>query len=78
MNKKKSHIIAKILQCKNDAENLKPNINKFESIMKLYNKKILEKAVLTKELQDFDKNFVLHIVKNFTPKKEKLIQDYFG
>lgn len=78
MNKKKAQLIAKILQCKNEAETLKPNINKFESIMRLYNKKILEKAILTKELEDFDKNFVMHIVKKFTPKNEKIIQDYFG
>ena len=78
MNKKKVQIIAKILQCKNEADSLKPNIDKCESIMKLYNKKILEKAVLTKELEDFEKNFVLKIVRKFVPKNEKLIQDYFG
>ena len=78
MNKKKAQLIAKILQCKNEADNLKPNTGKCESIMKLYNKKIIEKAVLTKELEDFEKNFVLRIVKKLTPKTETLIQDYFG
>ncbi len=78
MNKKKAEIIAKIVKCRAQADNLRQNIDKCESILKLYNKKIVEKAVLTKELKDFENNFVLRLVKKFTPKNEKLIQDYFS
>lgn len=77
MNKKKAEIIAKIIKCRAQADNLRPNIDKCESILKLYNKKIVEKAVLSKEVENFEKNFVLRLVKKFTPKTEKLIQDYF-
>ena len=77
MNKRKAKIIAKIIKCKNEAENLKPNIEKCESIRTLYNKKLIEKAVLTKELKDFEKNFVIKLVRKFVPKKERTIDDYF-
>ncbi|MBQ7450334.1 hypothetical protein IJS77_02860 [bacterium] len=77
MNKKKAKIIAKIIKCKNEADNLKPNIDKCESIRLLYNKKLIEKAVLTKELKDFNDNFILKLVKNIIPKQERTISDYF-
>ena len=77
MNKRKAKIVAKIIKCKNEADNLKPNIEKCESIRILYNKKLIEKAVLTKELKDFDDNFIVRLVKNIIPKQEKTIEDYF-
>lgn len=77
MNKRKAKIVAQIIKCKNEADNLKYNIDKCESIRILYNKKLIEKAVLTKELKDFDDNFIVRIVKNIIPKQEKTIEDYF-
>lgn len=77
MNKRKAKIISKIIQCKNEADNLKPNIEKCESIRILYHKKLIEKAVLTKELKDFENNFIVKLVKNIIPKQEKVISDYF-
>lgn len=77
MNKRKAKIVSKIIQCKNEADNLKPNIEKCESIKTLYNRKIIEKAILTKELKDFENNFIIKLVKNIIPKQEKLISDYF-
>ncbi len=77
MNKRKAKIVAKIIKCKNEADNLKPNIEKCESIRTLYNKKLIEKAVLTKELKDFESNFIVRLVKNIIPKQEKTIEDYF-
>ena len=78
MNKRKAKIIAQIIKCKNEADNLKYNIDKNETIRTLYNKKLIEKAVLTKELKDFDDNFIVRIVKNIIPKQEKTIEDYFA
>ena len=78
MNKRKAKIISKIIQRKNEADNLEPNIEKCESIRTLYYKKLIEKAVLTKELKDFDDNFIVKIVKNIIPKQEKTIDDYFA
>ena len=77
MNKRKAKIIAKIIQRKNEADNLELNIEKCESIRTLYYKKLIEKAVLTKELKDFDDNFIVKLVKNIIPKQEKTIDDYF-
>lgn len=77
MNKRKAKIISKILKCKTEADNLKPNIDKCESIRTLYYKKIIEKAVLTKELKEFENNFVVRLVRKFTPKQERTIEDYF-
>ena len=78
MNKKKSKIIAKIIKCKSEIDSLKQNIDKCESIMHLYNKKIVEKAILTHELKHFEDNFVLKLVRNFAPKQERIISDYFA
>ena len=77
MNKKKAKLFAQIMKCKTEIDNLKPNIEKCESIMALYNKKIIEKAVLTKELKDFENNFILKLVRKFTPCQERTIDDYF-
>ena len=78
MNKKKAQLFAKIMKCKTEIDNLKPNIEKCESAMALFNKKIIEKAVLTKELKDFDDNFVIKIVRKFVPNQERAICDYFA
>ena len=77
MNKKKAEIISKIIKCRAQADNLRFNIDKCESILKLYNKKIVEKAVLTKDLENFEKNFVVKLVRKIVPKQEKTIEDYF-
>lgn len=42
-----------------------------------YNKAILEKAILKKELDDADKNPVVEKIKKLVPKKKTLICDYF-
>ena len=77
MNKRKAKIIAKIIQRKHEADNLEPNIEKCESIRTLYNKKLIEKAILTKELKEFEDNFIIKLVRNIMPKQEKTIADYF-
>lgn len=78
MNKKKAKLIAQIINCKEEIDSLKSNINKNDAILTLFNKKIIEKAVLSQQLKDFDDNFVLKLVKNIVPKQEKLISDYFS
>ena len=77
MNKKKAQLFAQIMKCKTEINNLQPNIDKCESIMTLYNKKIIEKAILTKDIKEFEDNFMLKLVKKLSPKTEKLISDYF-
>ena len=77
MNKKKAKLFAQIMKCKTEINKLYPNIDKCESIRTLYNKKIIEKAVITKDLKEFEDNFMLKIVKKFSPKTERTISDYF-
>jgi len=43
----------------------------------LYNKAILEKAILKKELDDSEKNQFVEKIKKLIPKKKEFICDYF-
>lgn len=59
-------------------EKLKAHVDKSSICSDLYNKVVLEKAILNKELQDLNtsKSFFSSI-KNLIPKKKVLICDYF-
>lgn len=56
---------------------LKGHVDKSTICADLYNKVVLEKAILNKELQDLDKNVIVEKIKNLIPKKKTLISDYF-
>ena len=56
---------------------LKEHIDKSTICSDLYNKVVLEKAILKKELEDSKKNKVVISIKNFLPRKKTLICDYF-
>lgn len=56
---------------------LKEHVDKSAVCSDLYNKVVLEKAVLKKELQDIDKCDFLSKVKKIIPHKKTLICDYF-
>jgi len=56
---------------------LKVHVDKSTVCSDLYNKVVLEKAILNKELQDFGSNGFLSRVKNLIPHKKALICDYF-
>lgn len=43
----------------------------------LYNKVVLEKAILKKELEDSEKNKFIEGLKGLLPRKKTLICDYF-
>lgn len=43
----------------------------------LYNKVVLEKAILNKELKDIENNNIIEKVKKILPHKKTLICDYF-
>ena len=76
---------------KNSIENIKSNIKEKEiqlSKLKchvdkstvcsdLYNKVVLEKAILNKELQDIESDGIFIKIKNLMPRKRTLICDYF-
>ena len=56
---------------------LKEHIEKSSICSDLYNKVVLEKAILKKELEDLKKNKIVINIKNFLPRKKTLICDYF-
>lgn len=56
---------------------LKEHMDKSSVCSDLYNKVVLEKAILKKELEDFGKNKFFENVKNLLPRKKTLICDYF-
>jgi len=56
---------------------LKCHVDKSTVCSDLYNKVVLEKAIMNKELQDIDKNKFLDRVKRLVPRKKTLICDYF-
>ena len=56
---------------------LKEHINKSSICSDLYNKVVLEKAILKKQLEDLEKNKFFDGIKNLVPRKKTLICDYF-
>ena len=56
---------------------LKEHIDKSSICSDLYNKVVLEKAILKKELEDSKKNKIVINLRNFLPRKKTLICDYF-
>lgn len=56
---------------------LKLHVDKSAICSDLYNKVVLEKALLNKELQDLQNSNPLKVFKNFVPRKKTLICDYF-
>ena len=56
---------------------LKEHIDKSTICSDLYNKVVLEKAILKKELEESKKNKIVVSIKNFLPRKKTLICDYF-
>jgi DNA-binding HxlR family transcriptional regulator len=56
---------------------LKEHIDKSEVCSDLYNKMLIEKAVLKKQLEDLQNKSIVNRIKHLLPKREKLICDYF-
>ena len=56
---------------------LKEHIDKSEVCSDLYNKMLIEKAVLKKQLDDLQNKSIVNRIKHLLPKKERLICDYF-
>jgi hypothetical protein len=57
---------------------LKEHIDKSDVCSDLYNKMLIEKAILTKQLEDLKNKSFMSRIKHLLPKNEKLICDYFG
>lgn len=58
-------------------EKLEVHVDKSTVCSDLYNKVVLEKAILNKELQDLENNGLMQVFKSLIPRKRTLICDYF-
>ena len=73
----KNKLIKSIREKEIQLAKLKEHMDKSSVCSDLYNKVVLEKGILKKELEDMDKNKFLENVKNLLPRKKTLICDYF-
>ena len=56
---------------------LKMHVDKSTICSDLYNRMVLEKAILGKELQDLEKSGFITSIRGLIPRKKVLICDYF-
>ena len=73
----KKEIILSIKEKELQLAKLKPYVDKSSVCSELYNKVVLEKAILKKELEDSKKFTIIDGIKNMLPRKKVLICDYF-
>ena len=73
----RNELIKSIKEKELQLKKLKEHIDKSSVCSELYNKVVLEKAILKKELENLGRNSVLDAVKNLLPRKKTLICDYF-
>ena len=79
MNKKDKikKLKEEILEKENQLKKLNLHADKSSVCSDLYNKVVLEKAKLTKQLEDLENDNLTNKLKNMLPKKKTLICDYF-
>ena len=76
--KVKEELIKSIHEKELQLTKLRKHIGKSEVCSDLYDKVLLEKAVLKQQLEELKKNSIFSRIKHFMPKRsEKLICDYF-
>lgn len=73
----KNKIISAIKQKETQLSKLKEHINKSEICSGLYDQMLIEKAILTKQLEDLQNDNIVARIKHLLPRREKLICDYF-
>lgn len=73
----KKELIQSIREKEIQLAKLKEHIEKSSVCSDLYNKVVLEKAILKKELENSKKNKIFENIKNLIPRKKTLICDYF-
>ena len=74
----KKELIKSIREKELQLAKLQKHINKSEICSDLYNKVLIEKAILKKQLDELQKNSVIERIKHLLPhNREKLICDYF-
>lgn len=73
----KKKLIQSIREKETQLSKLKAHVDKSSICSELYNKVVLEKAILKKELDDLEQNSFFQRVKNLIPREKTLICDYF-
>ena len=73
----KNELIASIKQKDLQLSKLEKHINKSEICSDLYDKVLIEKAILKKQLDELSNRSIVGRIKHLIPHKEKLICDYF-
>jgi hypothetical protein len=74
----KKQLIASIHEKELQLAKLKQHIDKSDVCSDLYNKVLVEKAILKKQLDDLRNNTLVNRIKHLLPRRgEKLICDYF-
>ena len=75
----KQKLITSIKNKELQLQKLKSHINKSQVCSDLYDKLLIEKAILKKQLEELEQNSLINKIKNLIPqKREKLICDYFN
>ena len=73
----KKKLIESIKEKEIQLAKLSSHVDKSKVCSDLYNKVVLEKAILKKELEDLDRNRFFDNVRSIIPRKKVFICDYF-
>ncbi len=74
----KRELISSIQEKELQLAKLREHIDKSDVCSDLYNKVLIEKAILKKQLEDLQNNSLVNRIKHLLPRQEKLICDYFN
>ena len=74
---KKKHLQQHIEEKESQIQKFKLRLKSSDLCESLYNKAILEKAILKNELEELDKNKFVESIKKILPRKKERICDYF-
>lgn len=77
LSKVKQDLIYSIREKELQLSKLSEHIDKSVVCADLYNKILIEKAILKKELDDLQNKSIMNRIKHLLPRREKLICDYF-
>lgn len=73
----KQKLIFSIKEKELQLSKLREHIDKSQVCSDLYDKVLIEKAILTKQLEDLQNKSIVNRIKHLLPRQEKLICDYF-
>ena len=73
----KREILSSIREKEVQLSKLREHIDKSEVCSDLYNKILIEKAILKQQLDDLQNKSLVNRIKHLLPRQEKLICDFF-